>query len=103
MPGDAQNGKGGAGGSHDTGTGNHAGSTGPVDAQTLKSRAKGNLNKSNAMPGAVTTFSQGKAGGTANTRGTGDLKVVGPNEIDGVERSDVPQEYRNQVRQYFQP
>jgi hypothetical protein len=61
------------------------------------------MNKSNTMPGAVTTFSQGKSGGTANTRGTGDLRNVGPGEVDGVERSDVPEEYRDQVRQYFQP
>jgi hypothetical protein len=51
----------------------------------------------------VTTFVPGKAGGTANTRGTGDLRVVGPSEVDGVERSDVPEEYREHVRQYFQP
>ena len=101
--GDAQNGHAGGPGGHDVGTGDHTGSTGPVDAQTLKSRANGKLNKSQAMPGAVTVTAQGRAGGTANTRGTGDLKIVGPNEIDGVERSDVPQEYREQVRQYFQP
>ena len=74
-----------------------------IDAQTMKSRAKGPINKSNAMPGAVTTTSAGKAGGTANTRGTGDLRIVGPSEVDGVDRSDVPEEYRDHVRQYFQP
>ena len=93
----------GAGGSHDTGTGSHAGQTGAVDAQTLKSRAHGQINKGQAMPGSVTMYTQGKAGGTANTRGTGDLRVVGPSEVDGVERSDVPEEYRENVRQYFQP
>ena len=51
----------------------------------------------------MTTFVPGKSGGTANTRGTGDLRSVGPTEVDGVERSDVPQEYREHVRQYFQP
>ena len=55
------------------------------------------------MPGTITTYTTGKAGGTANARGTGDLRVVGPREIDGVEHSDVPEEYREQVRQYFQP
>jgi hypothetical protein len=55
------------------------------------------------MPGSVTMYTQGKAGGTANTRGSGDLRVVGPSEVDGVERSDVPEEYRENVRQYFQP
>jgi hypothetical protein len=85
------------------GTGNHAGSTNAVDADTLKSRAHGAINKAHGMPGSITTYSQGRAGGTANVRGSGDLKVVGPSEVDGVERSDVPQEYRDQVRQYFQP
>jgi hypothetical protein len=61
------------------------------------------MNKSAAMPGSVTTYTAGKAGGTANARGTGDLKVVGPSEVDGVERSEVPEEYREHVRQYFQP
>lgn len=90
-------------GSHDEGTGDHSGNSGVVDAKTLKSRAHGPLNKGQAMPGSITTFVPGKAGGTANTRGTGDLRVVGPSEVDGVERSDVPEEYREHVRQYFQP
>jgi hypothetical protein len=55
------------------------------------------------MPGSVTSYVPGRSGGTANTRGTGDLRIVGPAEVDGVERSDVPQEYRDHVRQYFQP
>jgi hypothetical protein len=88
---------------HDTGTGDHKGSTGVLGGDTLRSRAHGKINKSNAMPGSITTTAQGRAGGTANVRGSGDLKVVGPSEIDGVERSDVPEEYREQVRQYFQP
>jgi hypothetical protein len=90
-------------GGHDVGTGDHQGSTKPIDADTLKSRPHGPMNKSHAMPGAVTTFTPGKAGGTANQRGTGDLRAVGPSEVDGVDRSDVPEEYRDHVRQYFQP
>ena len=102
LPGEGTSSGGGHSG-HDVGTGDHAGSTSPVDAQTLKSRAHGPLNKGQAMPGSVTTYVPGRAGGTANTRGSGDLRVVGPHEVDGVERSDVPEEYREQVRQYFQP
>jgi hypothetical protein len=90
-------------GSHDEGTADHTGNSGVVDTNTLKSRAHGPLNKGQAMPGSITTFVPGKAGGTANTRGTGDLRVVGPSEVDGVERSDIPEEYREHVRQYFQP
>ncbi len=93
----------GQAGSHDTGTGDHHGRTDPVAADTMRSRAKGPLNRSAAMPGTVTTYTAGRAGGTANTRGTGDLRIVGPSEVDGVERSEVPQEYQDHVRQYFQP
>lgn len=96
-------GQGGAGSHHDVGTGDHTGKTNGVDAQTLKSRAKGPMNRGPAMPGTVSTFSQGRGGGTATTRGTGDLRVVGPSEVDGVNKSDVPEEYRDQVRHYFQP
>ena len=96
-------GRGGHGGSRDEGTGDHQGSTPLVDAHGLKSRARGPLNKAQGMPGSITTYVPGRAGATANTRGTGDLRVVGPREVEGVEQSDVPEEYREQVRQYFQP
>ena len=69
----------------------------------MNSKAHGQMNKSQSMPGQVSTYSQGKSGGTANQRGTGDLKTVAPSEIEGVDKSDVPQEYREHVRQYFQP
>ena len=55
------------------------------------------------MQGGTTTMSAGRAGGTANVRGTGDLHSVAPAEIQAVEGSQVPAEYRDQVRQYFQP
>ena len=55
------------------------------------------------MPGGTTTLGPGRAGGTASVRGTGDLRTVAPAEIQAVEGSQVPNEYRDQVRQYFQP
>jgi hypothetical protein len=100
--GDAKDGTGGPG-SHDTGTGSHVGKTDPIAGDTLKSRARGPLNKGSGMPGSQTGFMPGKAGGTAKTQGTGGLKAAGPGEIDGVDKSDVPQEYRDQVKQYFNP
>jgi hypothetical protein len=103
MPGAANGDQSGSGGTHDTGTGSHVGKTDALTADTLRSRAKGPLSRSAAMPGAITTTTTGRPGGTANVRGTGDLRVVGPSEVDGVERSDVPEEYREHVRQYFQP
>jgi hypothetical protein len=93
----------GPGHHHDTGTGSHDGKTDPVAAGTLKSRAKGPLNRAPGMPGSTTGWTPGKSGGTANVQGTGALGTTGPAEVDGVEHSDVPEEYREQVRQYFQP
>jgi hypothetical protein len=94
---------GGGGHHHDTGTGSHAGHTGEVDTGTLRSRAHGPVSRAPGMPGSTTGWTPGKADGTANVRGTGALGTSGPGEIDGVDHSDVPEEYREQVRQYFQP
>jgi hypothetical protein len=94
----------GAGGHHhDTGTGPHNGHTGELDTGTLRSRARGPMSRAPGMPGSTTGWTPGKADGTANVRGTGALGAAGPGEIDGVDHSDVPEEYREQVRQYFQP
>jgi hypothetical protein len=94
----------GGGHHHDTGTGPHDGKTEPVAAAgTLKSRAHGPMNRAPGMPGSNTGFTPGKTGGTANVQGTGALGAAGPSEVDGVDHSDVPEEYREQVRQYFQP
>jgi hypothetical protein len=95
---------GASGGEHDTGTGGHDGKTNPVsEAATLKSRAHAPRNRGYGMSGTTTGWTEGKSGGTANARGTGALGSVGPSEIDGVDQSEIPQEYREQVRQYFQP
>ncbi len=97
-------GPGGAGGGHDTGGGSHNGSTAPLpNANTLKSRARGPINKAQAMPGTQTGFVAGRAGGTAKTQGTAGVQSAGPSQVDGIDQSDVPQEYRDQVKQYFQP
>jgi hypothetical protein len=93
----------GAGGSHDVGTGSHVGATAKLDGETLKSRAQAHLNAAAAMPSALTTFSPGRPGDVAAALATGDLRVVGSGQMDGVEKSDVPEEYRDHVRQYFNP
>jgi hypothetical protein len=97
-------GSGGPGNYHDTGTGPHVGTTGEAaGAGTLRGRAHAPMNRAPGMPGRTTRWTDGNAGGTANVRGTGALGSVGPSQIDGVDHSDVPEEYREQVRQYFQP
>jgi hypothetical protein len=96
-------GPGQAGHHHDTGTGPHNGHTDPVDADSLRSRARGPISRAPGMPGSTTGWTPGKNGGTANVQGTAGLTTAAPGEIDGVDHSDVPKEYREQVRQYFQP
>ncbi|KYF66329.1 hypothetical protein [Sorangium cellulosum] len=85
------------------GPGSHDGQTGAIAGGELRSRASARLNPGRPMPGIVMGRTAGRAGDTANVQGEGALGVVGPQEIGGVERSDVPEEYREQVGRYFQP
>ncbi|WP_437936227.1 hypothetical protein [Sorangium sp. So ce341] len=85
------------------GPGSHEGQTGAIAGGELRSRADARVNPGRPMPGIVIGRTAGRAGDTANVQGEGALGVVGPQEIGGVERSDVPEEYREQVGRYFQP
>jgi hypothetical protein len=83
--------------------GDHKGMTGVIEGDGVRARASGKINKGKPMPGIVMGRSAGKAGETANQVGTGALGGAAAGEIGGVERSDVPEEYREQVGRYFQP
>lgn len=96
-------GQGGPGSHHDKGRGDHAGTTPKVDGDEMRARAGGTINKAAPMPGVVTGRGQGRAGESANVRGTEAIGQAGPSEIGGVERSDIPEEYRDQVGRYFSP
>jgi hypothetical protein len=85
------------------GKGDHEGQTKEVDGKGVRSRADAKINKGQPMPGVVLGRSSGRAGDTANRQGTGALGQVAPQEVGGVERSDIPEEYREQVGRYFQP
>ena len=61
------------------------------------------MNRAELMPGTTTTWKPGQAGGTADVLGTGAVGRAGQAEVEGAERSDVPQEYREQVHKYFRP
>ncbi len=74
-----------------------------VDAKDFKARADSEVNAGTPMPGVNMGRTRARAGETANTQGTGALGAVGPDEVNGVSRSDVPEEYREQVGRYFQP
>ncbi|HVY45011.1 MAG TPA: hypothetical protein VHB21_03990, partial [Minicystis sp.] len=81
----------------------HEGMTGVVEGGDVKSRANARMNKGKALPGIVMGRTAARPGETANVQGTGALGQVAPTEVGGVERSDVPEEYREQVGRYFQP
>lgn len=97
--GKGENGGAGPGG----GKGEHAGQTGVVDGNGVNARAQAKINKGRLMPGMVMGRTAGRPGETANMQGSGALGTVAPDEVGGVERSDVPEEYREQVGRYFQP
>lgn len=97
--GDAQSGHSTSGGPG----GDHKGLTGVIEGAGMQARASTKINKGKPMPGIVLGRSAAKAGETANIAGSGALGNAAPAEIGGVERSDVPEEYREQVGRYFQP
>lgn len=98
------NGNGGPGQGGTPGPGDKGdGSTEKVEAGDLRSRAATRINPGAPMPGVVMGRTTGRPGETANLRGTGDLGEVRAQEMEGVTRGDVPEEYREQVGRYFQP
>ncbi len=77
--------------------------TSAVGAADLRAHVDAPLGAGAPMPGVVTGRTSARPGETANVRGTGALGTVGPDEVLGVSRGDVPEEYREQVGRYFQP
>jgi hypothetical protein len=96
-------GKGGPGGKKDDATGKHDGKTDPVETKELRSKANAKMNPGAPMQGSTLGRAPSRPGETANRSGTGALGQAGPGELSGVERSEVPEEYREQVGRYFQP
>jgi hypothetical protein len=109
LPGDGKGGQdqsknaGGPGGKRDLGTGKHDGNTNKVEAPELRAKAKGAINPGAPLSGSTLGRAPGRAGESANQKGVGALGQVGPTEVGGVERSEVPEEYREQVGRYFEP
>lgn len=99
----AGKGVGGPGSHHDKGQGDHQGHTGKVAANELRSKANAKLQPGVPMQGATMGRAPARPGETANQAGTGALGRAGKAEVGGVDRSQVPEEYREQVGRYFQP
>lgn len=86
------------------GPGEHGGQTGAVaGGGEMKSRASAKINPGTPMPGMVMGRAAGRPGESANVQGEGALGGVASDEVGAVERSEVPEEYREQVGRYFQP
>jgi hypothetical protein len=54
-------------------------------------------------PGMTLGRTAAVPGETANARGAGALGEARASELDGMQGSDVPEEYREQVGRYFRP
>ena len=101
----AQNQKGspGPGSGKDTGKGDHAGSTPEVSGRELRSKAQAAVNPGIPLNAPTVGHAPGRAGETANQKGTGSLGSAAEAEVGAVERSDIPEEYREHVGRYFEP
>lgn len=93
----------GGGKGEDTGRGQHEGQTEPIPSDELQARAQGHVDRNVPMSRVEMGRGAAKAGETANVQGTGVLGEIGPSEVSAIERSEIPEEYREQVGRYFQP
>ncbi len=93
----------GTGSEHDTGTGDHKGSTPEVAGKELRSKADARLQAGAPMHGATLGRAPARAGETANQVGTGTLGEARQTEVGAVDHADIPEEYREQVGRYFEP
>jgi hypothetical protein len=103
--GEAQNLPGGrSGGSEGSGQkGDHSGVTDEVSRPELRSKAEVRLDPTAPMQQSSLGRAAGGVAESANRLGTGALRNAAPHEVGAVERSEVPEEYREQVGRYFQP
>ncbi len=98
-----QVGSGGPGSHHDEGTGDHQGETQRIPGDGLRAKANTRLDPTAPLHRSTEGRGEARPGETANQQGTGVLGSVGEAELDAVERSEIPEEYRDQVGRYFQP
>jgi hypothetical protein len=92
----------GTGNDQGGGHGQHGGQTPDVAASALPAHATGTAQGGIPIgPGPGTA--PPVAAEAAGSPGVEALRAVGPKEVGAVERSDVPQEYREQVGRYFSP
>ncbi len=71
--------------------------------KSLKARANAPVRDGATLPTIKTGRAGSRPGEVANRVGSGALGQVSAEEVSGVSRSDVPEEYREQVGRYFEP
>lgn len=81
----------------------HHGQTADVPADPLRAKARPRLDPTAPLHRSTEGRTHARPGETADQQGTGVLGSVSDAELDAVERSEVPQEYREQVGRYFRP
>lgn len=91
----------GHGSGPDTGRGDHKGETRAVETDPLRAGVSGPMNPGPLMPGVSTGRARPSAGESANVRGTQGIGQAAPGEVSGAQRSDIPNEYREQIGRYF--
>ncbi len=95
--------QGGEGGGRGGGAGEHDGSTAAIDGhEGLRARTRAVVRGGGTGAASVQRIN-GSAGGVARTMRSGALEGAAAEALRGVDRSDIPAEYRSQVRTYFQP
>ena len=83
------------------GKGKHDGSTKKVDGDDLRAQARTRLNSGAPNPGTIMGRTAGGAPETANKSSGGVLGKVGPGQVAGMDGTNIPEEYRQQVRRYY--
>jgi len=97
----------GPGSKHDSGAGDHHGSTPEIAANELRAKADARLapGSAAAMHGATLGRAPARPGETANQLGLGSASLgeARKTEVGAVDHADIPEEYREQVGRYFEP
>jgi hypothetical protein len=87
----------------DEGAGQHGGKTDQFESPALRAKAAVDLTLDAPMYGASLGNSPAAPGETAKSASTQALQSAAPRELRAVERSELPQAYRDQVSRYFEP
>lgn len=85
------------------GAGEHDGKTAPVPGEELRALARPRMDPGLPLQGATVGRTAARAGETAVTPQGAPLSGVSAEDLRGVEHSNIPEEYREQVGRYFAP